>query len=455
MSHGNSLHIGLNRVDPLHYKSDFPLSGCHNDARDMAAIAREQGFSAKILLDADATVQRVLSEIGQAAQALQSGDAFLLTYAGHGSQVPDRGGDEKDGLDETWLLFDRMLLDDEIYMELSKFAPGVRILVISDSCHSGTITRETQYRGLAQSQALAPFYGGVDPVFRTPGPGVGARVLHVHATEYAAAWRSIDPRARERVMAPVIQISGCKDEQLAADGPSNGLFTGTLKRAWRAGAFTGTHRGFWQTISRDMPPTQSPVYLVFGTGIRAFERQCPFTVSFAAPDPDRNKAGGKGMSTGNHDSDGNWAEVQAALERRFQGRGPSGLLQNPAAANAQTAVDAFTKATGLTLPQALVGDRGWGEVRAPTGSPSVHAFWWGFHIEVSSQGLQEFMSVADPIIAVIRKIGPMTGPAAPWIALVAGFIAGALKLIEVLDKGRGVYINMAWFAPGIFVPTSV
>ena len=69
---------------------------------------------------------------------------FLLTYSGHGSQVPDKNGDEtEDGYDETWVLYDRQLVDDELYALWSKFAAGVRIVVLSDSCHSGTAIRET------------------------------------------------------------------------------------------------------------------------------------------------------------------------------------------------------------------------------------------------------------------------------------------------------------------------
>jgi len=45
-------------------------------------------------------------------------------------------------MDETWVLYDRQLVDDELYKIWSKFKPGVRILVLSDSCHSGTVPRD-------------------------------------------------------------------------------------------------------------------------------------------------------------------------------------------------------------------------------------------------------------------------------------------------------------------------
>jgi len=56
--------------------------------------------------------------------------------------VPDRNGeDEEDRSDETWVAYDRQIVDDELYALWGKFAAGVRIFVLSDSCHSGTVAR--------------------------------------------------------------------------------------------------------------------------------------------------------------------------------------------------------------------------------------------------------------------------------------------------------------------------
>src|SRR5438309_443956 len=137
-----ALHIGLNGVSAAAYSGwDGPLAACEFDANDMAAIARSKGMQSTVLLTKKATRGAVLGAMRSAAKSLGSGDLFLLTYSGHGGQVPDVSGDEDDKKDETWCLYDGQLIDDELYFELSGFAAGVRILVLSDSCHSGTVTR--------------------------------------------------------------------------------------------------------------------------------------------------------------------------------------------------------------------------------------------------------------------------------------------------------------------------
>jgi metacaspase-1 len=143
MSTGISLHIGLNAVDPQHYQGwSGVLAACELDANDMTMIAKKAGFQPTTLLTKKASRQAVTNALTDASRALKAGDIFFLTYSGHGGQVPDTDGDEPDGLDETWCLFDGELIDDEIYHYLGLFAAGVRILVLSDSCHSGSVTRD-------------------------------------------------------------------------------------------------------------------------------------------------------------------------------------------------------------------------------------------------------------------------------------------------------------------------
>ena len=127
-------------MDPGHYQGwSGDLAGCEFDAHDMVAIAESIGFEERTaLLTADATVENVTAALSAAASKLASGDILFLTYSGHGGSLPDKNGDEPDQRDETWVLYDRQFVDDELFSLYVRFKAGVRILVLSDSCHSGT-----------------------------------------------------------------------------------------------------------------------------------------------------------------------------------------------------------------------------------------------------------------------------------------------------------------------------
>ena len=145
---GVSVHLGLNSVSAAHYEGwSGELNACEADANDMAAIAKGAGMKSTVLLTKKATRNNALAAVRSAAKSLKSGDLLFLTYSGHGGQIQDVTGEEADKLDETWCLYDGELIDDEVYLELSRFAKGVRVLVLSDSCHSGTVTRAMPPRG--------------------------------------------------------------------------------------------------------------------------------------------------------------------------------------------------------------------------------------------------------------------------------------------------------------------
>ena len=136
---GVSLHVGVDKVDFAHYDSELALPSCVNDAREMERIAISLGYSANRLENEQATCVNVAAFLRNAAINLFAGDSFFFTYSGHGSQVPNETADaEIDYKDETLVLYDRMLIDDEIYALLGEFREGVRVHMVFDSCHSGT-----------------------------------------------------------------------------------------------------------------------------------------------------------------------------------------------------------------------------------------------------------------------------------------------------------------------------
>ncbi|MFT3719863.1 caspase family protein [Pseudorhodoferax sp.] len=137
-----ALCIGINDYPGTH----MDLRGCVNDAQDWAAELAARGFAVTTLLDAQATRAAMAQGFQAAVGGAQKGDVVVITYSGHGTYVPDLNGDEADGLDEALCPYDLQtgggaLLDDEIHAIFAARAAGVRLVLISDSCHSGTVTR--------------------------------------------------------------------------------------------------------------------------------------------------------------------------------------------------------------------------------------------------------------------------------------------------------------------------
>ena len=273
MPTGRALTIGLNAVDPSHYGGwSGDLNACEADAEDMASLAN---LDTTTLLTQNATRERVISELTKAAKQLKSGDIFMLTYSGHGGQLPDLNSDEEDTQDETWCLYDGEFVDDELYFHLSHFARGVRILVFSDSCHSGTVVKLAFYHGAMAARAAS----GNTIKFRNMPPGAALRTYRKNKAFYDKILKNTKLKnADAKVKASVLLISGCQDNQLSADGDFNGLFTSNLLRVWNNGKFKGSYRAFHKAILARMPPDQTPNYFRVGTTNLGFEAQKPFTV---------------------------------------------------------------------------------------------------------------------------------------------------------------------------------
>lgn len=223
-------------------------------------------------------------------KALKAGDLFFLTYSGHGGQVPDLNGDEADKKDETWCLFDGQLIDDELYLELSKFKAGVRILVLSDSCHSGSVTRDATMP-VATIPTQRPKLMPEAVAMRTYREHQGFYDKLQQEVASAAGKPPVDPDSALAQVAvshrlgaivgrfgpAVLLISGCQDNQTSMDGENNGAFTEQLLRVWNQGRFEGNYAMFHARIRSRLPPTQSPNLFALGKA-GAFVLQQPFTV---------------------------------------------------------------------------------------------------------------------------------------------------------------------------------
>jgi metacaspase-1 len=293
MAKALALHMGLNRIDPKHYGTEGLLAGCVNDARAMKDIAASRGFTSTLLVDREATSQRVVDWLEGAARTARADDTVIVTYAGHGSQVADTNNpSEPDGKDETWCLYDRMLVDDELARCWAIFPAGVRILLISDSCHSATIARRLELLSASEAAGTrSAFTGDLPLIGHAFGPGdqiQGYRVLPepfptTAERSYPDLYRAIQggPGSEEiSIAATVLSLSACQDDETAGDGSGHGVFTQALLDAWRDGAFRGDYRQFFAAIKQGIKVgRQNPEYRVSGRPNDAFEQEIPFSPS--------------------------------------------------------------------------------------------------------------------------------------------------------------------------------
>jgi hypothetical protein len=261
-----SIHIGINEVDPDAYRDNLPaaLAGCENDALALVALAKQAGFQPRALLSADATSERVVEVLREHADLLGDGDRLLLTYAGHGGYVVDVGGDERDSQDETWVLYDRQFLDDEIKAELARFRPGVRILVLSDSCHSGSVIRDV----LPADADLAE-----PPRLRTMPDVLCRGDSSSRAETYARAKAQVADAPEPP--AAVVLLAACQDDEEAQEIDAHGVFTSAVVEVWADGSFTGDHRELCQAVAARLEG-QVPNLLRMGGDVDQYLRERPF-----------------------------------------------------------------------------------------------------------------------------------------------------------------------------------
>ena len=294
MARGVSIHVGVNRVKAPGI-SVPDLHGCEHDASAMHDLARAAGFVSppgladKPILSEEATHQHVFDAIKNSAP-LSDGDIFLFTFSGHGTQRPAQDITEEpdDHEDETIVLHDRIMIDD-VFRKLlwPEFNPGVRILAISDSCHSASVFFLVNPMG-ANTTVKKKIDDQVYPVLFREVPEFQA-VAHFQKEKiFFNDLRAKIAASQKKIQANLISLGACKDNDKTADGPVHGRFTEALLNVWDGGHFVGDYNQFRANIEANLAvqqpnrnPKQTPVLLPKQGDIgfsQAFFLQRPFTI---------------------------------------------------------------------------------------------------------------------------------------------------------------------------------
>lgn len=190
-----ALLIGLNYPG-----SAYPLSGCINDINKIEKILVENFALQSVVKLYDnssivPTKANIISQLTLLLSQSKSGDVLFFHYSGHGSQLNDTNGDETDGKDEVIIPVDyfsnkSIITDDEIKSIIqTNLNVGVKLFVLMDCCHSGTIF-DLKYN-------------------------------------YDANWNPLVNNKSLDTNGDIIVISGCSDPQTTFDTLTNNTYQGT------------------------------------------------------------------------------------------------------------------------------------------------------------------------------------------------------------------------------------
>ena len=220
--------VGINKY-PI---KDADLRGCVNDANAWASLLTEHydfpTGDITMITDEGAVKKTVLKALEDLVTGSQEGDVLVFTNSSHGSYIPDTDGDEPNGYDEvlcTYDIEDSPIIDDELRELFLNVPKGVSLTVISDSCHSGNVTR------VAVSEIL-PGLGPNDdrrvrflppPFWRSSEKPISATLIP-DATDAKPTKRETFPQSSMNH----VLLSGCMDVEVSYDAMIEGAFHGAM-----------------------------------------------------------------------------------------------------------------------------------------------------------------------------------------------------------------------------------
>ena len=204
-----ALCIGIN-----HY-SRKPLSGCVADAKAWGAWLGSLGFQVSFLLDQEAKAAAILDGIDTLLSKATAHDVVVIQFAGHGTQIADKSGEEADRLDEAWVPIDfetgNFIIDDMLGELFDRHRDrGVELVLFTDCCHSGSCTR-------AAFDAHAPEHQA-NSRFLYVEPELQRKFNQQHAARTFTT-------SRNDVVGWEIHFAACQDQQSAYEENGQGNFT--------------------------------------------------------------------------------------------------------------------------------------------------------------------------------------------------------------------------------------
>ena len=270
----HALVIGIND-----YQSLPRLETAVNDASAVADVLRQRyGFDVNLLLNP--TRDQVVGALDGLRGELNPRDNLLVYYAGHGvlDQEADRGFwqpvDAEEGTRTDWISIS------EVTGTVRAMA-AKHVLVISDSCYSGTITRGmsvgiktvADIRKLSERRSrTALVSGGFEPVYDDGGDGhsvfTRALLTTLRENEGVLDGTTLFTAIRPAVLLNTPQKPRYSDIREAGHDDGDFLFVPVVTGAMAAGRETGAQRAtssedlvVWKTIQESSNPADFELFL--------------------------------------------------------------------------------------------------------------------------------------------------------------------------------------------------
>lgn len=237
---------GLDYVNPIAYGGwSGACPGAALDAWLYNCILTSYDLPATALYNEYAYYQNIINQTLTILPQIKLGGCLWLTISGHGTRTPDLNGDEDDGYDEQICLFNGRLKDDNVWYllnHLHSYRPDIHILMISDTCHSGSNYRTGPLRLTDQP----PSSSG----------SLAARPARTGLVHQALA-QAHEPN--------LLHFAACPAASSAWGSPQGGIFTTALIDTFSTDL---TYAKWFSSAAALMPPNQRPVIESTGTDFR-------------------------------------------------------------------------------------------------------------------------------------------------------------------------------------------
>lgn len=229
------LAFGCSFVNPdAYFGWNGELQGIDIDLINIQKIANSPNST--IQRNENATISNFKSNISTLAKKAEYGDRVVIYFSGHGTYIEDSSYKEDSFLhDQAICLYDGLVSDNEIFNLLALFRPGVNIVLIVDSCHSGSMYKYYKPSQLTNKSMPTKILSKFTPVVYQRANKIDANLKYFGA---------------------------CQENQYSYATPYGSLFTYNLFNTFKKYPKLPYKTLFYKMINLNLFPTeQSPKYI--------------------------------------------------------------------------------------------------------------------------------------------------------------------------------------------------